>query len=311
MIELDVDANKSIHVVETGNGKFIFRPVIFVNILGEEELKLAVLHGRVLARSSVDSVNHFQLCDVEAVEVNASCLEVLISENTVVQNNLIDVVLTDNIVDNNIVTILGKVGSASIYALHIVVEADDVPNNLALFTGEASSLVAVDGSFDMLTDDGNSVVLPGTTLNVEISAGARVFNAYGAVIGSSEIGNGSDVDVFGLAIPDLSTVSAVKAAFVIVDNEIEADNISGTIIAINSNDSSLTVAVVSDTFSGDVCVNIAKADVFLLATTADSITSSEAGINDLQTGMSVDVYGEDEDQSQSCLPADVVLVTEN
>jgi len=42
---------------------------------------------------------------------------------------------------------------------------------------------------------------------------------------------------------------------------------------------------------------------------AENIVNEEITINDLQIGMPVDVYGEDE--GLSCMSADVVLVTEN
>lgn len=313
MIELDMDAKKSIHIVKTGSGKYIFRPVIFVNILGEDELKLVVLNGRVLASTGADAnsglnpVDSFKLCKVDVIDVNDSCLDILLSADTVVQNTLIEVISAGSLADNNVVTVLGKAGGSTINALHVVIEAEGASQNLALLAGEANSAVNIDSVFEMETDDENSAVLPGTILSAEIATGARVFNAVGGVVGNSAIVNGSDVDVFGLVIPDLTTASAVKAAFVIVDNEQEADDISGTITAINSADFSLTVTVESDIFSGDVCVDIDQADVFLLAATTTGITSNEASISELKTGMLVDIYGEDE--GSSCLSAEVVLVT--
>ena len=90
VMEFDMDANKSIHIVQTGNGKYIFRPVIFVNILGEEELKLVILDGKVMAVPEVEEVvqaaeiaaeGNFYLCDVDVVAVDESCsLDVLSSD---------------------------------------------------------------------------------------------------------------------------------------------------------------------------------------------------------------------------------------
>ena len=39
--------------------------------------------------------------------------------------------------------------------------------------------------------------------------------------------------IFGLALPDLGSVDNVKAAFVIYDNKVAADTVSGTIAGIN------------------------------------------------------------------------------
>ena len=77
----------------------------------------------------------------------------------------------------------------------------------------------VDNKFGMKTDDDNDVVPSGSVLAVELVAGARIFDKYGAVIANDKIVDGTDVDVFGLALPDLATIDAVKAAFVIANNE--------------------------------------------------------------------------------------------
>ena len=165
VIELDIDAEKSIHIVETGSGKYIFRPVIFINVLGEEDLKLVVVDGRVFAKTA----SGLQLCDALSTEVNDDCVDVTTSENTVVQDNQIDETTFDSVADNDVVTILGKAGSTGIRALHIVVAPEvEISQSQALFTGEATSLVTGD-IFSMETDDDNDVVPPETSLDVTLS----------------------------------------------------------------------------------------------------------------------------------------------
>ena len=62
LIEVDIDANKSIHIVHTGNGKIQFRPVIKVNIMhGGLPEKLARLEGSV-AEIFDDPDGKFLLC---------------------------------------------------------------------------------------------------------------------------------------------------------------------------------------------------------------------------------------------------------
>jgi len=313
VIELDMDAEKSIHIVATGKG-YNFRPVIFVNILGEEELKLLMLEGKVLAKSEITTEltteTEFQLCDVDATEVNDNCLAVLITGNTVVQNNLIDVVDQATLAENDIVTVLGKVNSKTINALHIVITGiDKEAQNIALFTGAANSVVDIDNVFGMETDDDNTVVPPQTLLSVAIADGARIFDEYGTEASSDIIVIGTDVDVFGLASPDLDTASKVKAAFVIYNNDIENDNISGTIAEIYIDESQILVTVTDGSVTVNKCVDIDTAYMFLLKIVGENIVNEEITINDLQIGMPVDVYGEDE--GLSCMSADVVLVTEN
>ena len=94
----------------------------------------------------------------------------------------------------------------------------------------------------------------------------------------------------------------------------EDDKTSGTITAINdddlgfNDDSEITITVVNEFFSGDVCVDVELADMFLLGIFGESITSNEIGINDLRVGMSVDVYGEYD--AQSCIAAGVLFAYE-
>lgn len=60
VIELDVDAKRSIHYAETGSGRIQFRPVVFVTIRETQTpLKLARVHGEVVAIFDDQS---FELC---------------------------------------------------------------------------------------------------------------------------------------------------------------------------------------------------------------------------------------------------------
>ncbi len=301
IIELDVDAEKSIHIIEKGNGdkNFNFRPVVFVNILGEDELKLVILDGKVLATETAG----FQLCDVEDEEVNDSCLAVLISGNTVVQNDLIEVVESDSIENGDIVTVLGKLGSENIDALHIVIASDNSEEqNLALFKGKATSVVG-GNEFSMKT-----IVQP-LTVSLIDGSGVRVFDKYGAEVSTDAIVVDKGIVVFGLASPDLASVTDVKAAFVIIDNDAKDDKVSGTITAINATESQITVAVVNDTFSGDVCVDVNAATMFKLGFVDGKVVTEEITFTALHVDMLIDVYGQN--TSLICsVAANVVLVAE-
>lgn len=60
IIELDLDMEKSLHVHQTGNGKWQFRPVVFVTIR-PDDTKLVRVFGEV---RDLDGM-HFELCPVE------------------------------------------------------------------------------------------------------------------------------------------------------------------------------------------------------------------------------------------------------
>jgi hypothetical protein len=308
MVELDVDAEKSIHIVEKGNKySYNFRPVVFVNILNDTP-RLVVLDGLVKKRTD----NDFRLCLAQAGVTQTTdssddgCLRVQVSANTVTQDEQIEVINADAVKDGDTVTVLGMASSQNINALHIVEHADI--SNLGLFAGQATSAVDVNNDFTMETDDSNAVIQPLTALLVSLidGSGVRVFDKNGNQVSETNIVASTDVDVFGLAVPDLINASAVKAAFVIIDNTVKADQVSGDIAAINLGDSQLTISVVSDTFSGDVCVDTGSALIFELDVVDGKVVNQEITINELETGMSIVAFGHDD--GSACMPVDVVLV---
>jgi hypothetical protein len=61
-IQMDIDANKSLHIVQTGNGGYRFRPVVFVDIIGQQFNGKLVRHfGYVHDMDMLN--NRFKLCD--------------------------------------------------------------------------------------------------------------------------------------------------------------------------------------------------------------------------------------------------------
>jgi len=87
---------------------------------------------------------------------------------------------------------------------------------------------------------------------------ARIFDKFGTVIANDEIVKGSDIEVFGLALPDLTMIDAIKLAFFTADNEVNSE---------------ITITVVSGSFSGNVCVDVSEADMFLLSIIDSSVSS--------------------------------------
>ena len=312
MIGLDIDAEKSIHIIKKGNGEYSynFRPVVFVNILGvDDESKLVLLDGKVLARTE----NGFQLCDAEVSEADETCLAIVMTEDTVVQNDLIEAVLADRVENYKFVTVLGKADSEKVRALHIVIEADDKEvSDLALFSGDATSNFNVDHfTMDAKIDDDDVVIQPLTLTALTVAlvegSGVRVFDKYGEIVSAADsIFVGTAIDAFGMAQPD---ISKVKAAFIIVDNAVKADKISGTIFDVPETGSQITV--LTDNYngmSGEVCVETKDAIIFILAIVDGKVVSKEITIANLVNGMPIDVYGEDD--GLGCVAADAILVAE-
>ena len=314
IIQLDMDAEKSIHAVEAGNStKYIFRPVVFVDIQGEADLKLVILNGRVFEKTDTG----FQLCKVEDIEVNEECSAISTSANTVVQDDSINIVEPpDSFENNNIVTLLVKPGYGEFAALHIVIAPDTKEVlNLALFTGKATSAVDVD-HFEMKTNEDTTPVDAGTLLTVALVDSTRIFDEYGNEdVARDKIIDGSGIVIYGLARPDLSSIGndsvdgKVEAAFVVYDNdgvdEVETVYL-GTIVEIIG--STITVAIDDGSSTIFECADVTDAEIIQLSISDSKIVQDEISPDKLLLGMSVGVYGDE--VVDACLSANVVLVTE-
>ena len=94
-----------------------------------------------------------------------------------------------------------------------------------------------------------------------------------------------------------------------IDNDAKDDKISGTIAAINKTESQITVTVVNDSFSGDVCVDVKETIMFELAIVDGKVVSKEITISELLVDMNIDVYGQNNGLPCS-VAADVILVAD-
>lgn len=125
LLEIDMDAKKSIKVVEAGNsGKVIFRPVVFVRVLSDprDVEKLARIHGTIRTFSSPDA---FELCSsqIRADDVDSdsdsdgrsddSCLMVNLFEDTTAFDDLGDPVDPSFLMAGDPVTVVGNLASLS------------------------------------------------------------------------------------------------------------------------------------------------------------------------------------------------------
>jgi hypothetical protein len=306
VVELDMDANKSFQVVEAGkSGKYKFRPLVLVNVLGEQEIKLVLLDGKVFDKTDTGLV----LCgDTSLTEVNASCLDVGLNANTVVQDDLINTIPSSDLVNGDIVEVLGKM-AGNLSALHIV-KNNDSASERDLFSGLATSTVS-GGMFGMDTNDANPSVPAMTSLDVTLADGARIFDKYGNVVPANDVSVGGGVTVYGLAIPDIASITDVTAAFALY-NEIDAqDHITGSIL---TSDTVLQQLQVNGTLEGgvssaDYCVSTSGADIYLLTSTPDGISSVNVNQDVLTSGQQVDVYANGLD-GNSCYQSDIILVTD-
>lgn len=295
LIEIDMDANKSIHIVGAGNsGNYNFRPVVKANFMdGGLPDKLARLEGTV-AEIATDGSGSFVLCHAdtpdECVTVNTSDATCVFDEQGLPSN-------TGALMAGDAVVVIGR------YSLHI----NDVKlDSLIVELGDAEQVsgrvvsAPVDSQFLVVSNDNNDVV-------VELQDGTKYFNADGP-LGEDAIVVGAALEVEGVRPAKVNPTDPdlIRAALVFVEDD-DDEQLSGTIIEpldVAGRSFGLTV----EGASADTCVRVNEgADILLVDAAASEVTIGT--INDLAVGQVVDLFGIT--AVDSCFDANEVLIDVN
>lgn len=290
LIEIDVDANKSIHIVQAGNsGRVNFRPVVRVNIFdGGMPHKLARLEGAISGQPDAGA-GTFVLCSIDAPDL---CVDVATATTTSFFDDAgLD---TDfvNLMDGDMVIVIGEYGTDPIVLNAIVVENG---GNAEQITGRVVT-EPVDSEFLVLTIDGLDYV-------VELQSGTKFYDASGP-IGAGAIALGDELEVEGVVPPkaDADDPDMIRAALVFLEAE-DAEQLSGTIAAGTLDAMSRSFDLTTAT-EGPVCVRVAGDASILLVNTADSIVT-EGEFADLADDQAVDLFGMT--AGDACFDADEVI----
>jgi hypothetical protein len=329
VLQLDLDADKSIQAIRLGNGRYRFRPVVFVEIVSGAVLgRYARLEGTVAA---VDSdAQTFSLCGTRTtfrhhrngrwgqwgrgdrsngnnavgVDDEPRCIDVAAATDAAVFTAL-GAATFAAVADAAEVTVFGRLvrgagdDAFTMQAQVIAVGADEdfasvrgvVTAEYDAGTGEFALDVTRGGGFDT-----------GANITVTALDGARVFTRSGAELALDDINAGFGVKVFGVptgATPEL------QAAVVFVNDTASAETeLSGTLGALDGANGTFTLL---GTAQGDVCVRVKdNADIFLIGTDGGAQTSDAVALGELSDGLAADVYGRFE--LTGCLAASDIIV---
>lgn len=300
IIEVDIDANKSIKVTGTGNGKYKFRPVVKVDILdGGLQDKLARVEGFV-AEIYDDPAGSFLLC--HAIETD-NCITVRTGDGT---NGLKTSVFDPDGLPTTIASLMAEDpvvaigrykwddgGDSDIWLEAIVVE---IGGNAVQVKGNVVS-----------DPDNNQFLLQKydeTSLVAELQDATRYFDPEGE-IESQSIVLGADVEIEGVmpAVGD-GEADLIRAALVFVMPE-ESDQASGTIADEPNPDDRSFMLTPSE--GNDICVNVAEdASILLVNVGASEVLTGT--FENLEMGQVVDLFGQAPDAEDGCFLADEVIV---
>jgi len=340
LVELDMDMEKSLHLHQTGqgNGKWQFRPVVFVTVTPDSS-RLVRVFGSV--RDSNGGQSPFELCPVDATAPPAGddmsqdddsgrCLDVFLrgpgSLGTVrVFDDQGD---AGSFADGDLLTAIGFLG------LHDDDDDDDSRmddlklDTLVLQVGEAAAFESLmgdvaterraDGVFalDTVPADGSIEAL----LDVAYQGGPILDLADNSEVGPEVILPGAALEVNGVFTDPTATptkTEPLKATLMLLEApgaEADVSVLDGTISEIledaaDDNPDGRQITVQAGDPLADYCVKTVAATRFLLIDqTGASSTTTEIGFDDLAVDDGVDVFGayEDPAMTDSCLIADTI-----
>lgn len=291
MVEIDMDANKSIKITGTGNGRrYNFRPVVKVNFMdGGLPDKLARVQG-IVSDIPADPAGSFSLCDVDMPN---HCINVITGDATSIFD--IEGLAADftSLMVNDPAVIIGRYIIQPDIALDALVleiggNAEQVRGNV-VSTPEESRFLMV------LSDDSDIVV--------ELQAGTKFFNAEGE-LGPDSVVIGADLEIEGVQPPKANPADPdlIRAALVFVEAE-EDEQLTGTVS--EPLDAATRSFVLTPDVGNPVCVRVNDdAGILLVDEAASEVTMGT--IDDLAIDQNVDLFGTT--AVDSCFDANEVIV---
>ena len=296
IIEIDMDANKSIKITAAGNsGKYKFRPVVKVKIMDDGlPHKLARLEGSVDEVLS-DPDGSFVLCDIDSPE---HCVTVATNGDTgIFDDQGLDTGFSTLASGQMVVAIGNYETDPSIVLNAIVLEIGGMPKQVK------GSVVSnpMDDQFLMVVDDNGELV-------VELQGGTKFYDVDGA-INRDAIVVGVDVEVEGIkpAKAEETDPDLIRAALVFLEANPD-EQVSGTIIL------STLIDTVPESFDllledgSSLCVRLTEGAEILLVDEANSqvTTGSFVDLQALTVDPLADLFGDT--AADSCFEANEVIV---
>ena len=217
---VDMDANKSIHVVQTGNGKYKVRPVVRVEfMLGGLPNELIRIEGRIAEIPDGDAVD-FVLCAFDNADV---CLDVSLADGACVfdaEGIPIDPVDESTFGVDDPVIVIGT---------YVDADGDGNPGVEAIVVekGEAEQVRGI--VTEVPDTEGLFLVIDraGVQITVELQQDCtRIFGPDGEVLTPDALQVGQGIEVEGVTSAD---PEVLRAALILFDSEDDPDQVSGTI----------------------------------------------------------------------------------
>lgn len=313
VVLIDFDADNSFKLVETGNGRIIFRPVVFISVLGQsaedgetdDPGRFIRLHGQI---SSPDPENAtFELCGLDMMSAGNSdavrpdtCASVTYGEDVPVFSDELLPGMPEDLVENAPLTVFGRSN-----------RRDDglVVNALLFALGESSALTSVKGELTSDFADEGFDFSPNpsepfeSSQSVTLLDGALLFDRdEGEVLDIDALQTGTSATIIGAPGDADNEFNVIAVALADDDDDTEVE---GTVVDVS--DSAFTVA--ADDSGTEQCVVITDA-------TEIQISGGGQGGREVTEGEPADIAVDAKVEAQGviddagCIVADLVVIDE-
>jgi hypothetical protein len=300
-IQIDIDANKSIHIVRKGNkDEYNFRPVVFIDIITDTlNERLVKLHGDIQAINTVDY--SFNLCNSDLPVLTTDdlmktgspgCVRVETDQTTAIFDINGMPATFGNLSEGEPATVFGhlKYDNYSDHESNDDRELRDMVLQAALIelgpvssfqklTGTATSSVDVNNLFTVDIDPGQGLITP-LNLNVQIQDGTLLTNREGVAVDINDIVTGEPVSARGVLDVNRDTLFA---SYIVLDTD-SSTRLTGTVGANPDTTCGFTLM----TATGDTSVHTdSNTNAYLVV----NGISNPISVSELSTGQQADVYG--------------------
>ncbi|MDH3673776.1 MAG: DUF4382 domain-containing protein [Gammaproteobacteria bacterium] len=313
IVQLDIDAKKSIHIVGTGSGAYQFRPVVFVKLIGGGVLgKLVRLRG-VIEDPVSDGAGGgtFNLCPAnpKALAERDRCVNVRVTDGTSLFNNIADPIAFEDLMKTgDSATVIGQLSrDDKALVLDAAVVEVGAPGTFTTLTGTVDAPTSITDTFGFTLDPAQGGIPAGTSIQVQLQNETKVFSKQGQELEFQSIQAGLTAAADGILLLSNTDPDTLKSTLIVLDLlKAQLVKLSGTVV--EPIDSATRQFFVENDIGGQECA-VAAPDARIVRITSSSsegLTSDLAEFDALAPGQEVNVFGTS--QQGACLVADTIVI---
>lgn len=331
VITVDFDMKKSLKITETGNGRVIVRPVIFVDIAnGLPAPGLTRIHGEITA---IGDSGELRLCQTALISSSDEdrrhgdedrCVRVSTDAATGIfgEDGLPKAYFQLAVGDE--ATIIGRLrpwdhdeddgdgdsgddndndGDSDRFAVDAYIIEEGPLGTFKRLAGVVTTPVnPVTDRFGIDLAPGQGIVTDGP-LAAQLYPKSRIFSTDGFELSRLDLATGTRAIADAVLAISGASEDVFRTSLVVLDPDLGTSEIllNGAVLDVDVGAQRLSMS----TASGDRCVDTWTADIFLVDDSGGSLESTRGSLDDLVPGQNIDVFGTE--GLGGCLVASTIL----